>query len=135
MAKFVEGDKFYDRDELYDTKDDSKLRLARSVIAEQVAILVGSFPNAPQAPTVFDPLVNQRAARVRRNEVLHAMFKNGYITAAKLRSATRKKLVLRPGHLYTQQHQPNFFGWATQQLPQSLGKNGQRQVELGGLHV
>jgi len=109
----------------YFSKPASKLTLV------QAALLAG----LPQAPTVFDPLSNRHAALVRRNEVLHAMFKNGYITAAKLRSATRKKLVLRPGHLYTQQHQPNFFGWATQQLPQSLGKNGQRQVELGGLHV
>jgi penicillin-binding protein 1A len=109
----------------YFSKPASRLTLV------QAALLAG----LPQAPTVFDPLTNPHAALVRRNEVLHAMFKNGYITAAKLRSATRKKLVLRPGHLYTQQHQPNFFGWATQQLPQSLGKNGQRQVELGGLHV
>ena len=109
----------------YFSKPASKLTLV------QAALLAG----LPQAPTVFDPLVNQRAARVRRNEVLHAMFRNGYITASKLRSATRKKLVLRPGHLYTQQHQPNFFGWATQQLPDRLGKHGQRQVELGGLNV
>jgi penicillin-binding protein 1A len=109
----------------YFSKPASKLTLV------QAALLAG----LPQAPTDFDPLVNQHAARVRRNEVLHAMFKNGYITGSKLRSATRKKLQLRPGHLYTQQHQPNFFGWATQMLPDSLGKHGQRQVELGGLHV
>ena len=48
-------------------------------------------------------------------------------------SATRKGLELRPGHLYTQQHQPNFFGWATQQLANR--KFGQQQVELGGLKV
>jgi hypothetical protein len=62
VAKFIEGDKFYDRDELYDTKDDSKWGLARSVIAEQVAILVGSFPNAPQAPTVFTPMLIEEIA-------------------------------------------------------------------------
>jgi penicillin-binding protein 1A len=109
----------------YFSKPASKLTLV------QAALLAG----LPQAPTVFDPLVNPRAARVRRNQVLHAMFKNGYITGSKLRSATRKNLELRPGNLYTQQHQPNFFGWATQQLPDRLGKHGQRQVELGGLHV
>ena len=109
----------------YFSKPASRLTLV------QAALLAG----LPQAPTVFDPLTNPHAALVRRNQVLHAMFKNGYITASKLRSATRKKLELRPGHLYTQQHQPSFFGWATQQLPQALGKHGQRQVELGGLQV
>jgi len=109
----------------YFSKPASRLTLV------QAALLAG----LPQAPTVFDPLTNPHAARVRRNQVLHAMFKNGYITASKLRSATRKKLQLRPGHLYTRQLQPNFFGWATQQLPDRLGKHGQRQVELGGLHV
>ena len=109
----------------YFSKPASRLTLV------QAALLAG----LPQAPTVFDPLTNPHAALVRRNQVLHAMFKNGYITASKLRSATRKKLELRPGHLYTQQHQPSFFGWATQQLAQSFGKHGQRQVELGGLQV
>jgi membrane peptidoglycan carboxypeptidase len=51
----------------YFSKPASKLTLV------QAALLAG----LPQAPTDFDPLVNQRAARVRRNEVLHAMFKNG----------------------------------------------------------
>jgi penicillin-binding protein 1A len=109
----------------YFSKSASQLTLV------QAALLAG----LPQAPTVYDPLTNKHAALVRRNQVLHAMWKNGYITAAKLRSATRKKVVLRPGHLYTRQDQPNFFGWATQQLAQRYGKDGQRQVELGGLRV
>jgi penicillin-binding protein 1A len=108
----------------YFSKPASKLTLV------QAALLAG----LPQAPTVYDPLTNRRAALHRRNEVLHAMFKNGYITASKLRSATRKKLQLRPGHLYTELHQPNFFGWATQQLGDRL-PGGQKQVALGGLRV
>jgi len=103
----------------YFSKPASKLTLV------QAALLAG----LPQAPTVYDPVTNPRAALVRRNEVLHAMFKNGYITASKLRSATRKKLQLRPGHLYSELHQPNFFGWATQQLG---NRYGQKEVALGG---
>jgi penicillin-binding protein 1A len=106
----------------YFSKPASKLTL------EQSALLAG----LPQAPTVYDPLTNPRAARARRNEVLHAMWKNGYITAGRLRYATHRGLELRPGHLYTQLHQPNFFGWATQQLG---NRYGQRQVELGGYRV
>jgi penicillin-binding protein 1A len=106
----------------YFSKDASQLTLV------QAALLAG----LPQAPTTDDPIVYPRAALARRNEVLHAMWKNGYISAAKLRTATRKSLELRPGHLYTQLHEPNFFGWATQELAE---KFGQRQVELGGLKV
>jgi penicillin-binding protein 1A len=106
----------------YFSKPASKLTLVQS------ALLAG----LPQAPTVYDPLTNPRAALARRNEVLHAMWKNGYITKSKLRQAKRRKLQLRPGHLYSQLHQPNFFGWATQELAKRFG---QRQVELGGYKV
>jgi penicillin-binding protein 1A len=108
----------------YFSKSASQLTLA------QAALLAG----LPQAPTTDDPIANPHAALARRNEVLRAMWKNGYITATKLRQATRKSLLLRPGHLYTQLHQPNFFGWATQQLA-DLPHFGQREVELGGLKV
>jgi penicillin-binding protein 1A len=104
----------------YFSKDASQLTLV------QAALLAG----LPQAPSTDDPMRNPHAALARRNEVLRAMWKNGYITAAKFRSATRKPLLLRPGHLYSQLHQPNFFGWATKQLAERLS---QRQVELGGL--
>ena len=96
----------------------------------QAALLAG----LPQAPTVYDPITNPHAAKARRNEVLRAMWKNGYISAGKLRAAKRKGLQLRPGHLYSQLHEPNFFGWATQQLA-ALPHFGRRQVELGGLRV
>jgi penicillin-binding protein 1A len=109
----------------YFSKPASKLTLV------QAALLAG----LPQAPTSFDPLSNKRDSRIRRNQVLHAMYRNGYITKSKLRQAVSKGLELRPGHLYTQQHQPSFFGWATQQLPQAVGKHGNRQVELGGYHA
>ena len=106
----------------YFSKPASKLTLV------QAALLAG----LPQAPSVYDPLVNPHAALIRRNEVLQAMWKNGKITARQLRNSTHKGLQLRPGHLYSELHQPNFFGWATQQLGNRFG---QKQVELGGLRV
>jgi penicillin-binding protein 1A len=108
----------------YFSKSASELSLV------QAALLAG----LPQAPTTDDPILNPHAALARRNEVLKAMWKNGYITATKLKHATKKPLLLKPGHLYTQLHQPNFFGWATQQLANTF-KGGQRQVELGGLRA
>jgi penicillin-binding protein 1A len=109
----------------YFSKPASRLTLV------QAALLAG----LPQAPTVYDPIRNPPAALARRNDVLRAMWKNGYISRSKLRAALQKGLQLRPGHLYTQLHQPSFFGWATQQLPQVVGKHGQQQVELGGFKV
>src|SRR5262249_40916127 len=53
----------------YFSKNASELTLA------QAALLAG----LPQAPTTDDPLVNPHAALARRNEVLRAMRKNGYI--------------------------------------------------------
>jgi penicillin-binding protein 1A len=106
----------------YFSKNASELTLA------QAALLAG----LPQAPTDYDPLRNPKAALHRRNQVLRAMHKNGYISREKMLSAIHKPLLLRPGHLYTQLHQPNFFGWATQELAQKFGP---KQVELGGLKV
>jgi len=106
----------------YFSKDASQLTLV------QAALLAG----LPQAPTVYDPLTNPRAALARRNEVLQAMWKNGYISAKQLRRAVKRKLQLRPGHRYSHLEEPNFFGWATTQLA-NLPHIGSQQVELGGL--
>jgi penicillin-binding protein 1A len=103
-------------------------RSAKDLNLPQAALLAG----LPQAPTNYDPLVNPKDALARRAEVLHAMFKNGYISRWQYRTARAKGLGLKPGHLYTRLEQPNFFGWATQQL---AARYGQRQVERGGLHV
>ena len=86
----------------------------------------------PQAPSTYDPLLNPRGATERRTEVLRAMLKNGDITRSAFRRANKKPLGLKPGHLYTRLQQPNFFGWATQQL---ASRYGEPQVERGGLKV
>jgi penicillin-binding protein 1A len=101
---------------------------ASDLTLAQAALLAG----LPQAPTTYDPLVNPQLALERRNQVLEAMWKNGYITRRKFRRTERKPLGLEPGHLYTLLRQPNFFGWATQQLADRFGRN---EVERGGLKV
>jgi penicillin-binding protein 1A len=106
----------------YFSKDASELSLS------QAALLAG----LPQAPTTYDPALHPGYALSRRADVLKSMLKLGYITRAQFRLANGKPLALKLGNLYTQQHQPNFFGWATQQL---VDRYGQRQVERGGLNV
>jgi penicillin-binding protein 1A len=101
---------------------------AAKLTLPQAALLAG----LPQAPTTFDPLRNPRGARIRRNQVLSAMWKNGYISKNRYLLARRKPLELHPGKLYSLQHQPNFFGWAQQQLAKEFGA---RRVEAGGLNV
>jgi penicillin-binding protein 1A len=95
----------------------------------QAALIAG----LPQAPTTYDPLVNPKFALQRRNDVLRAMRKNGYIPSRwQYQTALHSGLGLRPGHLYTRRQQHNFFDWATQQL---AARFGQTQVERGGLKV
>jgi penicillin-binding protein 1A len=106
----------------YFSKPASRLTLV------QAALLAG----LPQAPSVYDPLLNPGPALARRDEVLQAMWKNGYISASELERATRQTLQLRPGHLYSELHQPNFFGWAELQL---AARFGHQRVERGGLRV
>ncbi len=103
-------------------------RRALNLNLSQAALLAG----LPQAPTTYDPLVNPSYALARRNDVLKAMLKNGYISPWQYHSARSRSLELKPGHLYSRLQQPNFFGWATQQL---AARYGQRQVERGGLRV
>jgi penicillin-binding protein 1A len=103
-------------------------RSARRLTLPQAALLAG----LPQAPTAYDPLIHGEPALQRRDEVLRAMWTAGDITAAQYGKAASAPLELNPGRLYTAQHQPNFFGWATQQLVQRFGS---RRVEAGGLRV
>jgi len=101
---------------------------AKKLTLPQAALLAG----LPQAPTVYDPVRRPADALARRNEVLAAMLKHGYISRAQFASASASPLGLKLGTLYSAQRHPNFFGWATQQL---VDRFGERRVEAGGLQV
>jgi penicillin-binding protein 1A len=94
----------------------------------EAALLAG----IPQAPALDDPILLPAAARTRRNEVLAAMLQTAAITQPEYAWALSTPLGIRPGLLYTDLHQPDFFGYAEQQLLQGYG---QRLTESGGLHV
>jgi penicillin-binding protein 2A len=99
---------------------------------DQAALLAG----LPQAPSLYDPLVNPKLARVRRNEVLGRMYFYKYISRAQYKRAIAAPLGLHPGppdrtgvppqyqyirdYLYTEFHQLHL---STQLLTQ------------GGLHI
>jgi penicillin-binding protein 1A len=104
-------------------------RRASQLTLLQSALLAG----LPQAPSVYDPFNDPKAALERRNEVLQAMLTNRVITAKQYRSALRvKSLELEPGNIYTRIKQPYFFSYVTDQLIDAYGAGTVRE---GGLKV
>jgi penicillin-binding protein 1A len=104
-------------------------RHASQLTLLQSALLAG----LPQAPSVYDPFNDPKAALARRNEVLKAMLDNRVITARQYRSAVRSKsLGLKPGNIYTRIKQPYFFSYVTDQLIDAYGAGTVRE---GGLKV
>jgi penicillin-binding protein 1A len=103
-------------------------RNASQLSLPQAALLAG----LPQAPSVYDPFHNPRAAIARRSEVLLAMLHNRDITPAQYRFARRYPLRLEPGRLYTKIKQPYFFSYVLDELVRVYGANVVRE---GGLRV
>jgi penicillin-binding protein 1A len=104
-------------------------RRASNLSLLQSALLAG----LPQAPSVYDPFENPKAALARRNEVLQAMLTNRVISASQYRAAVRSKsLGLKPGNIYTEIKQPYFFSYVTDQLIDAYGAGTVRE---GGLKV
>jgi penicillin-binding protein 1A len=102
---------------------------ARDLTLRQGALLAG----LPQAPSTYDPLHRPIAALARRNAVLRAMARYGYITPARYRQAISvRNLGLRPGKLYTRIREPYFFSYVRDQLIAEYGSN---TVRSGGLRV
>ena len=103
-------------------------RRARDLTLAQAALLAG----LPQAPSVYDPFIHPAIAMRRRDDVLRAMLANLVITRREYATAVSSPLGLKRGTLYTAQQQPNFSGWAEQQL---VARFGARRVAAGGLAV
>ncbi|HYX89189.1 MAG TPA: transglycosylase domain-containing protein [Gaiellaceae bacterium] len=102
---------------------------ARELTLRQSALLAG----LPQAPSTYDPFHRPRAALARRDEVLRALARYGYITPARYRHAIAlHRLGLRPGKLYTRIREPYFFSYVHDQL---IAKYGANRVRAGGLRV
>ncbi|HEX8857068.1 MAG TPA: transglycosylase domain-containing protein [Thermoleophilaceae bacterium] len=103
-------------------------RSANSLTLAQAALLAG----LPQAPSVYDPFARPVAARARRNEVLRAICKAGYISTARYRSASSSPVRLHPSARYTRILAAPFFNYVTRELVRRLGAQRARR---GGLTV
>jgi penicillin-binding protein 1A len=102
---------------------------ANDLTLMEAALLAG----LPQAPSLYDPILNPEAAFDRRAEVLKALYSNGDLSYDRYQLALRDhSLHLNPGRLYTRIREPYFFSYVRDQL---IAKYGVATVQSGGLRV
>ena len=99
---------------------------AKDLTLTEAALIAG----LPQAPSEYNPFLDPRAAKERRNEVLDAMEEEGYITSAELAEARASGLGLNPGDKYKVIRDPFLFDLVQQEL---IDKYGINTVRNGGL--
>src|SRR6201992_1588233 len=92
----------------------------------EAALLAG----LPQAPSEYNPFLDEKAALQRRNEVLGTMWEQGYITRDRYLKARTSGLGLHRGTQYTTVHDPFLFNLVEQELIKRYGTN---TVRNGGL--
>ena len=101
---------------------------AKDLTLSESALLAG----LPQAPSQYNPRRNLAIALARRDDVLRAMFKNGYITQAQADRASRQQPRIRKGSRYIKRREPYFFDFVEEQLIEEYGAGVYRN---GGLRV
>jgi penicillin-binding protein 1A len=94
----------------------------------QAALLAG----LPQAPSEYNPLLDPKLARERRDEVLRQMAKLGYISRERATVAMEHGLGVNVSDSYFKHRQPYFFDYVENQLIEKYGVN---MVRRGGLDV
>jgi penicillin-binding protein 1A len=94
----------------------------------QTALLAG----LPQAPSEYNPLLEPRAAKARRNQVLRQLRKLGWVGEARAEAAMRAPLGLDLSERYFAHRQPYFFDYVENELIDRYGVN---TVRRGGLEV
>jgi len=99
---------------------------AKELNLEEAALLAG----LPQAPSVYSPYVNPDLAKKRRNEVLEAMFKQGYIDRETKERAEVKEVAILPPKVLVKA--PHFVFYVKSKLEDKFGLS---MVEEGGLRV
>jgi penicillin-binding protein 1A len=99
---------------------------AKDLDLTEAALLAG----LPQAPSEYNPLLDPKAAKKRRNEVLLVMNEQGYITGDEFRTARAHGLGLNPGDKYQVIKDPFLFDLVQTELIQEYGIN---TVRKGGL--
>ncbi len=101
---------------------------ARRLKLTESALLAG----LPQAPSRYNPFLDQGAAISRRNQVLRHMADEGYISQATAERAQRSPLGVSKGEYYAKRRESYFFDYVRQQL---IDEYGVARVRKGGLKV
>ena len=99
---------------------------AKDLGLEEAALIAG----LPQAPSEYNPFLDPKAAKARRNEVLKRMQEEGYITNREKREAQESGLKLNPGNKYRVIRDQFLFDLVQQQL---IDEYGFATVRNGGL--
>ena len=86
----------------------------------------------PQAPTDYNPFLNEEGAIQRRNQVLDAMAREGYISEEKAAAIKQEGPGLERGYRYEQRDEQYFFDFVQEEL---IDRYGLKTVRQGGLHV
>ena len=94
----------------------------------QAALLAG----LPQAPTEYNPFYYPSAAKARRNAVLQAMAKYGYISQALATRTEAKGLEVVPNDYYEDFHDSYFLEFIRQEL---VNRYGEGVLAAGDLKV
>jgi penicillin-binding protein 1A len=94
----------------------------------EAALLAG----LPQAPSEYNPLLNPKAAKARRDEVLAQMAKLGYVSEERARAAQKSGLRVNLDESYFEHREPYFFDYVESRLIEKYGPN---VVRRGGLKV
>jgi penicillin-binding protein 1A len=102
---------------------------AKDLSLKEATLLAG----LPQAPSLYDPLLDPKAAIERRDVVAKAMLDTGAINDYQYRTVVRDRSPhLRPGSLYSRIREGYFFNYVIDQLVAAYGANTVRE---GGLQV
>lgn len=103
---------------------------AKDLELHEAALLAG----LPQAPSAYNPFFHPERALARRNTVLRAMAKEGYISSAQAAAAMRRGLGVKrsTSNYYSRRRESFFFDYVRQQL---IDEYGVDRVRAGGMKI
>ena len=101
---------------------------AHRLTLDEAALLAG----LPQAPSRYNPFLEPKLARARRNDVLNEMIQQKMVPATVGVKAMQRPLGVRPNSYYTTKRENYFFDYVKQELIDRYGAN---TVRKGGLKV
>ncbi|CAB4915201.1 unannotated protein [freshwater metagenome] len=94
----------------------------------EAALLAG----LPQAPSLYNPLLDPERATRRRGEVLDTMAAEGYITRAQAAAAKEAPLGVRRSTFYAKRRESYFFDFVKEEL---IARYGLARAQRGGMRV